>query len=69
MTTHAVIFWALILSGNPRVVEVYGTKEPCVRAVSLHRSQGTFAYCMPTTEDTIEASTHQLRNLGTLLND
>jgi hypothetical protein len=66
---ETVILWALIISGEPRVQEVYRTEEPCVRAARSHRAQGTFAYCMPTNQFTVETSTHQLRSLGVLLND
>lgn len=66
---ESVILWALIVSGEPRVREVYRTEEPCVRAAREYRSAGTFAYCMPTNQDTVETSTRQLRSLGVLLND
>lgn len=66
---ESIIFWALIVSGEPWVQEVYRTQEPCVQAAREHRSAGTFAYCMPTNQHTVETSTRQLRNLGILLND
>jgi hypothetical protein len=61
------IFWALVISTQPYVSEVYRTYEPCGLRVEELKQQYIVAACIPTNMDTAADADKQLRALAQII--
>lgn len=61
------MFWALVVSTQPYVSEIYRTFEPCGLKVEQLRQEYILAACIPTNMDTAANADQQLRALAQII--
>ena len=61
------MFWALVVSTQPYVSEVYKTFEPCQVRVEQLKQEYILAACVPTTMEMARDADHQLKALARII--
>ena len=61
------IFWALVVSTQPYVSEVYKTYEPCELRVEQLKQEYVLAACVPTNMELASDADRQLRALAQII--